>query len=122
MIRQAIILAGGLGTRLRSSVPDLPKCMAPVAGKPFIAHVAGYLLQAGIERLIFALGYKSNYFHEFLDQHLTVGSYSISGEEEPLGTGGAIRLACSHVKNAHAMVLNGDTLFRINREELFDLH
>ncbi|HEY4209055.1 MAG TPA: nucleotidyltransferase family protein [Puia sp.] len=122
MISEAIILAGGLGTRLRSSVPDLPKCMAPVAGKPFIAHVAGYCLQAGIERLIFALGYKSDYFSEFLDQYLPPGTYQVSTEEEPMGTGGAIRLACSHVKNTHAMVLNGDTLFRIDVKGLSGLH
>ena len=122
MINEAIILAGGLGTRLRSSVPDLPKCMAPVAGKPFIAHVAGYLLQAGIEKLTFALGYKSSYFNDFLHQHLPTGSYSISCEEEPLGTGGAIRLACGHVKSSQAMVLNGDTLFRIDVEALSRFH
>lgn len=122
MISEAIILAGGLGTRLRSSVSDLPKCMAPVAGKPFIAHVAGYFLQAGIERLIFALGYKSDYFDEFLHQYLPPGSYHVSTEAEPLGTGGAIRLACHHVKNTHAMVLNGDTLFRMNVKDLSALH
>jgi len=122
MIREAIILAGGLGTRLRSSVPDLPKCMAPVAGKPFIAHVTDYLLDAGIEKLTFALGYKSDYFNKFLDRYLPRESYNISHEEEPLGTGGAIRLACRQVKSAQTMVLNGDTLFRIGIKKLSDFH
>jgi D-glycero-alpha-D-manno-heptose 1-phosphate guanylyltransferase len=122
MISEAIILAGGLGTRLRPSVADLPKCMAPVAGKPFIAHVAGYLLEAGVQRLIFALGYKSNYFYEFLHRYLPPQSYDISCEEQPLGTGGAIRLACSHIKTTQAIVLNGDTLFRINVKDLSYFH
>ncbi|HZI01952.1 MAG TPA: NTP transferase domain-containing protein, partial [Flavisolibacter sp.] len=59
MIQEAIILAGGLGTRLRSAVPDLPKCMAPVSGKPFLSFVIDYLRMQGIQRIIFSLGYKS---------------------------------------------------------------
>lgn len=55
MMKEAIILAGGLGTRLREAVPDLPKCMAPVAGRPFLFHVINYLRLQGIERFIFPL-------------------------------------------------------------------
>ncbi len=57
-MQQIIILAGGLGTRLRSVVPDLPKCMAPVNGKPFLAYVINYFQQQGIQNFIFSLGYK----------------------------------------------------------------
>src|SRR2546426_581435 len=122
MIREAIILAGGLGTRLRSSVPDLPKCMAPVAGKPFIAHVVDSFLGAGIEKFIFALGYKNHYFEAFLEEALPAGSYQISLEEEPLGTGGAIRLACARVENRHVAVLNGDTFFQTDMAALSAFH
>jgi len=86
MVSEAIILAGGLGTRLRSSVPDLPKCMAPVAGKPFIAHVAGYLLQAGIERLIFALGYKATTFTNFSISIYPWAVTASPAKRKPLGT------------------------------------
>jgi D-glycero-alpha-D-manno-heptose 1-phosphate guanylyltransferase len=57
-ISEAIILAGGLGTRLRSAVPDLPKCMAPVNGEPFLKYVIEHLQGEGIEQFIFSLGYK----------------------------------------------------------------
>jgi len=58
LITESIILAGGLGTRLRDTVPDLPKCMAPVAGKPFLSYVIDYFKRQGIANFIFALGYK----------------------------------------------------------------
>ena len=68
VIKEAIILAGGLGTRLRDAVPDLPKCMAPVNGKPFISYVIDHLQDEGIEHFIFALGYKSEMIIEYLQK------------------------------------------------------
>ena len=62
IIKEAIVLAGGLGTRLRSEVPDLPKCMAPVGGRPFIGYLTDHFRREGIQRFIFALGYKSAAF------------------------------------------------------------
>lgn len=122
MIREAIILAGGLGTRLRSAVPDLPKCMAPVKGRPFIGYVIDHFRRTGIERFIFALGYKSDHFENFLQTEFPDGGYTISLEAEPLGTGGAIRLACTVAKDPVVLVLNGDTFFRIELEELSAFH
>jgi D-glycero-alpha-D-manno-heptose 1-phosphate guanylyltransferase len=122
MIREAIILAGGLGTRLRSSVPDLPKCMAPVAGRPFIAYVIDYFRAAGIEKFIFALGYKSASFDDLFQTAFPDGGYEISLEEEPLGTGGAIRQACGLAKEKSVLVLNGDTFFRIRLNDLSAFH
>jgi D-glycero-alpha-D-manno-heptose 1-phosphate guanylyltransferase len=122
MIREAIILAGGLGTRLRSAVPDLPKCMAPVNGRPFIAYVIDYFRQAGIEKFIFALGYKSKDFDNFLRSALPAGSFQLSIEQEPLGTGGAIWLACTRTAEQQVLVLNGDTFFRIKPDELAAAH
>lgn len=119
---EAIILAGGLGTRLRSAVPDLPKCMAPVRGKPFLAYVIAYLKTQGITHFIFALGYKSDAFLSFLDSELTPGIYTVSVEPEPLGTGGAIQLACAAAKGQYICVTNGDTLFRFDLHRLADLH
>lgn len=121
-IKEAIVLAGGLGTRLRSAVPDLPKCMAPVNGKPFIAWVIEYLRQQGVEHFIFALGYKNESFLDFLEKNIRPSEFTISIEEEPLGTGGAVQLACSAVKEEDVIVTNGDTLFRANLLLLADFH
>jgi D-glycero-alpha-D-manno-heptose 1-phosphate guanylyltransferase len=120
MIQEAIILAGGLGTRLRDAVPDLPKCMAPVNGRPFIAYVVDYLQQQGITDIIFALGYKNEAFESFLSS-LNI-NYQLSIEDEPLGTGGAIRLACNKIIGEDAIITNGDTLFEVNIAELSQFH
>jgi D-glycero-alpha-D-manno-heptose 1-phosphate guanylyltransferase len=123
MIREAIILAGGMGTRLRSAVPELPKCMAPVGGRPFIHYITQYFRRAGITNFIFALGYKSAYFETFFREDFPGGQgYSISLEEEPLGTGGAIRQACTMAKEDSVLILNGDTFFGIGLQELSAFH
>ncbi|HEY0676868.1 MAG TPA: nucleotidyltransferase family protein [Chitinophagaceae bacterium] len=122
MENSAIILAGGLGTRLRPAITDLPKCMAPVAGKPFVAYVVEHLQQQGIEHFIFALGYKSEMFQDFISQILSKKHYTLSIEQEPLGTGGAIRLACTRLHDTTTLVANGDTLFRIDVNKLSSFH
>src|SRR5215210_1269415 len=91
---EAIILAGGLGTRLRSSVPDLPKCMASVNDKPFISYVINYLQTQNIERFIFSLGYRHEEITKYLALHYPRLNAEIVVEEERLGTGGAIKLSC----------------------------
>jgi D-glycero-alpha-D-manno-heptose 1-phosphate guanylyltransferase len=121
-LKQAIILAGGLGTRLRSAVPDLPKCLAPVAGKPFLSYVIDFCLQSGIRDFIFALGYKSEPIQAFLKDTFPADSYQLSIESEPLGTGGAIRLACSKATEQQVLILNGDTLFNIDVDALARFH
>jgi D-glycero-alpha-D-manno-heptose 1-phosphate guanylyltransferase len=114
MIRETIILAGGLGTRLRSVVAELPKCMANVAGKPFLYYVIKQLQNQGIEKFIFSLGYK----HEVIEEYINTEFKSIDAqfiiENEPLGTGGAIKLACSKATEKNVLVLNGDTMFSID--------
>src|ERR1700712_3237435 len=96
MIEEAIILAGGLGTRLREAVPDLPKCMAPILAKPFIGYLVEYLQQQGIQKFIFSLGYKSNIVEQYLRTQYGNLDIQFSVENEPLGTGGAIKLACTY--------------------------
>jgi D-glycero-alpha-D-manno-heptose 1-phosphate guanylyltransferase len=119
---EAIILAGGLGTRLRSAVPDLPKCMAPVAGQPFLAYVIDSLRRQGIRRFIFSLGYRAEDISAFLASDFKTLDYTIVIEEEPLGTGGAISLCLPHVQGTDVLIANGDTLFRINVADLADVH
>lgn len=114
MIKEAIVLAGGLGTRLRDAVPDLPKCMAPVAGRPFLFYVINYLRSQGIEKFIFSLGYKHNVIEEYLETQFPTLQYQCSIEDEPLGTGGAILLACAKATEKNVVVSNGDTLYRVD--------
>lgn len=118
----AVILAGGLGTRLRSAVPDLPKCMAPVAGKPFLYYVIKYLQQQGVEHFIFSLGYMHEIISQWLSENYPNMHYSLSIENEPLGTGGAVRLALQKATARHALVLNGDTLFTVDCKKLLQFH
>lgn len=114
MKREAIILAGGLGTRLRAVVPDLPKCMAPVNGQPFLLFVINALRIQGIERFVFALGYKADVIENFLKTSYPTLDYTTVIEEEPLGTGGAIQLALSKCNTENVLAANGDTFFKID--------
>lgn len=122
MIKECIILAGGLGTRLRSAVPDLPKCMAPVAGKPFLSHVIDHFRHQGISTFIFSLGYKHEIIQDFLDTAYADCNKQYVIEQEPLGTGGAIQLACRKAKEKDVLILNGDTLFAIQLAALTAFH
>ncbi len=117
----AIILAGGLGTRLRGAVSDLPKSMAPVNGKPFLYYIFLYLQRQNIDKAVLAVGYKYEAIKNFFgDKYLGIAlEYSI--EKEPLGTGGAIKKAFEQV-SGHTFVLNGDTLFEIDLGELKNFH
>lgn len=121
-VTEAIVLAGGLGTRLREAVPGLPKCMAPVNGKPFIAYVIRHLLQQGITHFIFSLGYQSEAFLGFLSEELPAGTYDIVAEEEPLGTGGAIQYAAQKAQQDDFVVVNGDSIFQTNIPALAAFH
>ena len=121
-INEAIILAGGLGTRLRSTVPDLPKCMAPVNGKPFIAYVIEHLQKQGIDTFILSLGYKSEAIIDFINRQYSSANFQFVIEEEPLGTGGAIQLACYKARTENVIATNGDTLFKVNLGKLYAIH
>ena len=122
MITEAIILAGGLGTRLRSEVPDLPKSMAPVAGKPFIFYVINYYKKQGITKFIFCLGYKHELIENYLEQTFKGLDYKLTIEDEPLGTGGAIHQGALITTTSNVIVLNGDTFFEVDINQLSSFH
>lgn len=122
MIREAIILAGGLGTRLRDTVPGLPKCMAPVGGRPFLFYVINQLRSQGIDQFIFALGYKHEMIEAWLKEQFKTLNYQCVIEEEPLGTGGAIQLACTKATSKNVVVANGDTLYRADLHQAMLFH
>jgi len=90
---EAIILAGGLGTRLRSAVPSLPKPMAPIKGKPFLGYLFDYWLHQGIKHFILSVGYKYEVIHERFGTKYKDADVSYAIENEPLGTGGGLLLA-----------------------------
>jgi D-glycero-alpha-D-manno-heptose 1-phosphate guanylyltransferase len=109
---EAIILAGGMGTRLRGSIGELPKPMAPVAGRPFLAWQLDALERRGIRQVILSVGYRREAIEaHFGDRHATL-SIAYAKEEVPLGTGGAIAAAMRMVQGPAAFVLNGDTYLR----------
>ncbi|MFB6319810.1 nucleotidyltransferase family protein [Saccharicrinis sp. FJH54] len=116
--KEAIILAGGLGTRLKSVISDIPKPMAEVAGKPFLEYIFMYVKRYKIERIVLSVGYryeviKAYFGTSFLDMELV---YAI--EDEPLGTGGGIQNALKKVTSESVFLINGDTFFNVDLGKL----
>ena len=117
---EVAILAGGLGTRLRSVVSEVPKCMAPVAGRPFLWYLLEQLRGYEVERVILSVGYLREVVQDWVAEH--AGEYPFefrfAVEEQPLGTGGGIRLAAAMAEGPELVVLNGDTYFDSNLDRL----
>jgi len=109
MIRDAIVLAGGFGTRLAAVVSDVPKPMAPIAGRPFLERLLDRLAGQGIERVVLAVGYKREVIEQHFGAHYGALAIRYSIESEPLGTGGALRQAFVEADLTRALALNGDT-------------
>ncbi|MBW8687728.1 nucleotidyltransferase family protein [Chitinophaga rhizophila] len=122
MIQECIVLAGGLGTRLRSVVADKPKCMAPVNDHPFLHYLLQYLIKQGITHVVLSLGYKSEQVIEWCEQANLPLTLTYATEPEPLGTGGAILNAISHIKGNDCIVVNGDTFFDVSLADLHTFH
>jgi D-glycero-alpha-D-manno-heptose 1-phosphate guanylyltransferase len=119
---ECIVLAGGLGTRLQSVVDNVPKCMAPVNGKPFLHYVFDYLEQEGIKRVILSLGYKHEYVIDWVQTQQRSFTIDHVIEHEPLGTGGGIQLAMGEASDEHIFVLNGDTMFSVDMLRMLSFH
>ena len=115
---EAIILAGGLGTRLRSVVSEVPKCMAPVGGKPFLQYQLEWLSRFDISHVVLSVGYLKEVIEEFVASREWPFKVSYAVEKEPLGTGGGIRLALSKCRGKKVFVLNGDTFFNVDLKAL----
>ena len=120
---QAILLCGGMGTRLRSVVSDRPKPMADICGKPFLQYLLEMLRDKGITEVIFALGYMGEMIEEYFQDGSAFGlKIAYSYEEEPLGTGGAIRNALPKILEEEVLVLNADTYFPMDYQGLLRFH
>ena len=119
---EAIVLAGGFGTRLQSVVNDVPKSMALVNKRPFLEYLFDYLISYEIQKVILSVGYKHEIIiNHFANQYKSITiDYAI--ENEPLGTGGGIRLAMWKIDGPRALVMNGDTIFKVNYHDLMAFH
>ena len=119
-VKEAIILAGGFGTRLKHIVKDLPKSMAPVRGKPLLEYILEYLTGFGVEKIILATGYMHEKVEHYFGDRYKNSKLVYSVEKEPLGTGGALSLAADFVDTGYCLALNGDTLFNLNIDDFED--
>lgn len=111
---EAIILAGGFGTRLQTVVNDVPKPMAPVNGRPFLDYIFLYLKHYGIMHVVLSTGYLAHKVSDRYKNQFEGIRVSYAVEETPLGTGGGIRLAMEQCDTEHVVVLNGDSFFDVD--------
>lgn len=121
----AVILCGGKGTRLRSIVPDRPKVLAPVRGQPFLDLLLAGLARKGFRRFILSVGHqKEEVKRHVADAYRKRSDITIvfSEEDEPLGTGGALKRACGLVRSPHFLAMNGDTFCDLDFEALMRFH
>lgn len=125
MITEAIILAGGFGTRLQSVVSDVPKPMAPVVNEPFLNYLLSYLSHYGITKAILSTGYLEEKIREYYQSKNNSWkniSLFYSHEKNPLGTGGAIRQAMEQCEEEYVLAVNGDSFFDVDLNDLFAKH
>jgi D-glycero-alpha-D-manno-heptose 1-phosphate guanylyltransferase len=122
-VTSAVILAGGLGTRLRDAVPDVPKPMAPVNGRPFLEHQIDYWIGQGIDHFILSVGYRREVIMEHFGTSYRNARIDYAVETSPLGTGGGLLIAVDRLFDQKAfLLLNGDTFFEVSLDELASFH
>ncbi|CCN47628.1 WblY protein [Vibrio nigripulchritudo MADA3029] len=118
---EALILAGGKGTRLKSVTGDIPKPMVNVNGSPFLYRLMRRLESQGCKRIVLSLGYQSDYIVEKVKADRPVAcDVEFVIEKTPLGTGGAIKLASRHIIDDRFLVLNGDTYCEIDYAQFIE--
>lgn len=121
MVTTAVILAGGLGTRLRGAVPDRPKPMAPVRGRPFLEHLMDYWIDQGVQRFIISTGYLGEMIRTHFGDRYRSAAIGYVHETVPLGTGGGLLLAARGLQDPF-LLLNGDTFFAVDLADLSAFH
>ena len=120
---EAVVLAGGFGTRLRAAVADVPKPMAPVGGRPFLELLLDYWIGEGVRRAVLAVGYKKEIVRAHFGARYRGCEIAYSEEERPLGTGGALLNALPLLNgDGPFLVLNGDTYFAARLDALASFH
>ncbi|MCD6010396.1 MAG: nucleotidyltransferase [Flavipsychrobacter sp.] len=119
---EAIILAGGLGTRLQGVIGAYPKCMAPVNDQPFLSYLFDYLAQQRCTRVILSLGYKHRVITDWVEEQDTLFEVDCVIEEEPLGTGGGILASMEVAETDDVAIVNGDTMFKVDLAKQMAFH
>ena len=120
-ISTVIILAGGLGTRLRKAVPDLPKPMAPINNRPFLEYQMDYWIDQGINHFILSVGYLKHVIINHFGKKYKSASIEYAEEYEPLGTGGGLLMASKNLTKPF-LAINGDTFIEVDLAALYDFH
>ena len=122
--REAVVLAGGFGTRLRKVVSDVPKPMAPMdaEGTPFLAFVLKQLAGQGFAKIILSVGYMAEVIQQYFGASYAGMELLYSIEDKPLGTGGAVKKAMALCSGELVFVLNGDTYFDVDFAEIERQH
>ena len=119
---EAIILAGGMGTRLREIIADIPKPMAPVNDKPFLFYIFNWIKDYPVEKAILSIGKGSEKVMDYLQDSFNNIPVEYAIEEKSLGTGGAVRFALHKTRGEDILILNGDTYFPIDLNKFFLFH
>lgn len=122
MLKEAIILAGGFGTRLQSVISDVPKPMAPINNEPFLNYVFTYLKHYRIEHVVLSTGYLSEKIIDYYKDKFKGIKITYAKEETPLGTGGGIRFALEKCNTNDVLVLNGDSFFDVDINKHYKNH
>lgn len=119
---EAIVLAGGLGTRLRPVVSEVPKPMAPAAGRPFLEHLMRHWIAHGVTRFVLSVGYLAEVIVRHFGERFEGVPVAYATEEQPLGTGGGLLRALTRIEAPACLALNGDTFFEVDPVALRALH
>jgi D-glycero-alpha-D-manno-heptose 1-phosphate guanylyltransferase len=120
---EAIVLAGGLGSRLKAVVPDVPKPMAPINGRPFLEYLLDYWAGQGVDRFVLSVGYKREIIKEHFGVLYKGVEVDYAVEDQPRGTGGGLLLALKHLcQSGTFLVMNGDTFFEVDLATMHDCH
>lgn len=123
MQMQAIVLAGGFGTRLKQVTGDVPKPMAMVAGRPFLCWLMEYMAEQGVCEVVLSLHHQADIIQSYFGHRYAGINIFYSIETQPLGTGGAIQLVLRKLKpNKPVFVLNGDSLVQLNYQKIMATH
>lgn len=119
---EAIILAGGFGTRLKSVISEVPKPMAPIGERPFLFYILNNLYEAKVSKIILATGFKGEMIRNYFGDSFHGIEIAYSPESKPLGTGGALIKAMDQTSGEDLLVLNGDTFFNISFKNFLHKH
>jgi D-glycero-alpha-D-manno-heptose 1-phosphate guanylyltransferase len=120
---EAIVLAGGLGKRLRKEVVDVPKPMASVSDRPFLEYLLNYWIKQGVDRFILSVGYKWEIIQNHFGSNYKGAVIDYSIEKTQMGTGGGVLLAIKRLtENQPFLVLNGDTFFKVPLADFQGFH